>query len=438
MEATKDENKVYDEFVKVIRSSHGKGNNSTIYDLLKDYDCTAEDLELVAKKTKNDNYLENVLARYNHSDKAVQRLVNKTMYCNRKKLKDGDYNDLTFGDYGWYFKYIPDEAKQMPILMHGCDVRALFDGQEERFGDRSLSLYCYNYATTLLERDNYPSKLLYDRFKGTKEYNDIVTPYSMKDLTVVYDLSFVWVSELGRYKHSKLNYYMGNYSYNYDVPNGEATNRKDQTLLAEQATQLDILCSVMMTEIYTPEELQSDKDENNENIHNYFQYLTSNYRKTGSRKRNYPRSSRLELFSQAKTLEMLLGMGLGIKCKTTGAWAFKTSNKKLNKRIQTAYKTFIKAKTVDDRKAMRTLLKDQANIIINDFMHGRDSFECVELHCAEEQDKAFEQNASKPIVKTVRSVSRNTSAPVESIKKTFDLAALAKATTKTVEKARNA
>lgn len=439
----KDKERAYDEFVRAIQLSHGKANNSTIYDLIKDYGCTAEDVERITKKTKNSKYLEETLTRYNQNAKAVQRLINKTIYCNHKKLDEGKYIKYTFGDYGWYFKYIPDFAKQMPILMNECDFKALFDNSTNRFGDRALSVYCYNYATTLLERDNYPSKLLYDRFKGTDEYYKLVTPYRLEDnnVNVVYDLSFVWVSKLSRYDDSYLTYYMDRYYYDYDDPNpdsyGKALTRKVQTQLAEQATQLDILCSVMKNEIYTEEELEKGEDSDGKKIVNYFRYLIDRHRKTGTRKGNYPRTSRLELFSQAKTLEMLLGMGLGIKCKTFGQWDFKTSNKKLNKRINVAYRTFIKSKTVDERKAMRKLLKDQANIIINDFMRGKDSFECVELHCAEEQDKEFEKNLSQPKVATVRTTAKRNGAPVESVKKTFDLAALASATTTAIEKGRN-
>lgn len=449
METIKDANKTYDEFVKVVHDSHGKGNNATIYNLINNYGCTAEDVALIAKKTKNDDYLNDRLARNNSNERAVKRLISKTLYSNGNKVRRKAYKNYTFRDYGWYFKYIPEQYKDWPTLMETEYLGRLFDGGDNYWTNETLSMYCYNYVTTLLERDNYPSELLYNRFKDSYGYKQLVEPYNMKSLTVVYDLSFVWSTGYSHFMHSKLANYMDGYRYDYEDSNNNNTHyeikRDKQKKLAEQVTQLDVLCNVMLNEIYTEDEIKNKHEYNAEKNEysgahalSYMTYLLDRYRKTGARKRGYPQSSRIELFSQAKTLEMLLGMGLGIKCKTNYGWDYKKSNKKLNKRIQTAYKTFIKSKTVDDRKAMRKLLKDQANIIINDFMGGTNSFECVELNCAEEQDKVFEQNASQPIVKTARSVSRSTSAPVTYVKKSFDLAALAKATTKTVEKARNA
>lgn len=439
-ETKNSEERDYDEFVKAIGLTHGRADNETIYNLISNYGCTAEDVERVANKTRKADFLNHTLSRYNRNYKAVLRTLNKMLYSSKRSLSQDSYCKYTFGDYGWYFKNVQEDAKTMPILMNKIDVQQLFDNGKEQWGDATLSLYTYNYGVSLLERDNYPSKLLYDRFKGTEEHKEFMYPYNLINLQSHYDLSVVWARTTGRFHDSNLENYMSNYRYNYDTQTSGRTSRTVQKRLAEQAVQLDVLCSVMKNELYTPEELSKGVDADDKNIINYCIYLLSRYRKTGTRRHNHPETATIELFSQVKTLEMLLGMGLGIKCKTKDSWILKNSNKKLNKRIQTAYKTFVKAKTVDDRKAMRGLLKDQANILINDFMGGSSYFECVELNCVKEQDEAFESGAPAMVTKATKSGRARTvvstpNAPV--VKKSFDLSKLASATTSTVEKGRN-
>lgn len=451
MAETKDVNKVYDEFTKAIHNSRGKANNSVIFELIDKFGCTAEDVSLVANKTKNSNYLNENLARYGNCERAVKRLLSKTLYSNQDSdVRKAAYSRYSFRDYGWYFKYVPEQYKDLPTLVEHTAIRRLFENDDSILSQDTLSLYCYNYVTTLLERDNYPSKLLCDRLRDTKGYQELVEPYNTKNLRVLYDCNSVWSQGYEHYMNTKMSDYMDRYRYDNEASSSStlAYIKKDKQLkLLEQVTQLDILCTVMMHEIYTDDEIENGREYYEANgdysgnpIGNYMNYLLDNHRKTGARKRGFPQASRLELFSQTKTLEMLLGMGLGIKCKSNSTWDYRTSNKKLLKRVQTAYKTFVKSKTVDDRKAMRKLLKDQANIIMNDFMGGNYKFECVELNCVEEQDKAFENNASQPVVKTARATSHTASADNATVvyaRKTFDLTALASATTKTVEKARN-
>ena len=165
----------------------------------------------------------------------------------------------------------------------------------------------------------------------------------------------------------------------------------------------------------------------------YYEYLAGSlydYRKTGHR-RSMPQKTRLELFGQVKALEMLLAMGLGIKRKDDSGsnWDIKTSNKRLNKRIQTAYKQFIKAKTVDDRKNIRTLLKRQLEVICNDFM--RQAWEVVELKCIEKQDENFENGVAFTKKSTPKSNANGF------VARKVDLSELLKAKTVVVDKARH-
>lgn len=418
------------QFCKALHDSHGKANNETIYKLIKDYGCTAEDVLAVANKTKNENFLDDRLARYSQNEYAVGRLLRKQM--NKDKM-------LTFRDYEWYFKYMPDEYKDYPLS------NKLTLGNTRRLDSERGGIYSYQYAMTILNRDKYPSELLTERFKDTELYKVFTVPYSLKDdVFVTFDLKNCGIRQVGaRYTkyYSKVidcNVYdyeakdeYGNYSYS------TYTSLENQKRLVEQMVQIDLLSAVMENEIYTQEELEKDviKLENNtsKRITHYQDYIFSSYRRTGSRTHNYPQKVRLELFSQTKSLEMLLGMGLGIKVKENYSYKLKYSNKKLLRRIQTAYKTFIKAKTVDDRKNMRALLKDQLTILSNDFMGN--NLEIVELNCVAKQDELFESGSTSVVV------SRTKVAPVTSgatfVKKSFDLSKLAQASTQTVEKGRH-
>lgn len=422
------------QFCKALHDSRGKANNETIYKLIKDYGCTAEDVLAVANKTKNENYMDDHLARYAHSEYAVGRLLRKQMA--KKHL-------LTFRDYEWYFKYMPDEYKDYPLNSK------LTLGGTRRMDDERGGIYSYQYAMTILNRDKYPSELLAERFKDTELYKEFTVPYSLKDdVYISYDGKDCGIRNIGA-RYSK--YYsktMDSNVYDYDIKDADGnyscstyTRLDTQKRLIEQMVQIDLLSAVMENEIYTQEELEKDvvtKENGSKRITHYQDYIFSRYRRTGSRTHNYPQKVRLELFSQTKSLEMLLGMGLGFKVRENYSYKLKYSNKKLLRRIQTAYKTFLKAKTVDDRKNMRALLKDQLSILSNDFMGN--NLEVVELNCVEKQDEMFGQG--KTDIKTVNSKpSTKVAKPVTSgaplVRRTFDLSKLASATTTVVEKGRN-
>ena len=421
------------QFCKALHDSHGKANNETIYKLIKDYGCTAEDVLAVANKTKNENFLDDRLARYSQNEYAVGRLLRKQM--NKNKM-------LTFRDYEWYFKYMPDEYKDFPLS------NKLSLGNTRRLDSERGGIYSYQYAMTILNRDKYPSELLAERFKDTELYKAFTVPYSLKDdVFVTYDLKNCGIRQIGARYTKYYSKVLDRNVYDYEAKdeNGNSsystyTSLENQKRLVEQMVQIDLLSAVMENEIYTQEELEKDVVEQSsgskKRITHYQDYIFSNYRRTGSRTHNYPQKVRLELFSQTKSLEMLLGMGLGIKVKENYSYKLKYSNKKLLRRIQTAYKTFIKAKTVDDRKNMRALLKDQLTILSNDFMGN--NLEIVELNCMTKQDELFGQGKTE--TKTVK-VGTKTAKPVTSgaplVHRKFDLAKLASATTTVVEKGRN-
>ena len=421
------------QFCKALHDSHGKANNETIYKLIKDYGCTAEDVLAVANKTKNENFLDDRLARYSQNEYAVGRLLRKQM--NKNKM-------LTFRDYEWYFKYMPDEYKDFPLS------NKLSLGNTRRLDSERGGIYSYQYAMTILNRDKYPSELLAERFKDTELYKVFTIPYSLKDdVFVTYDLKNCGIRQIGARYTKYYSKVLDRNVYDYEAKdeNGNSsystyTSLENQKRLVEQMVQIDLLSAVMENEIYTQEELEKDVVEQSsgskKRITHYQDYIFSNYRRTGSRTHNYPQKVRLELFSQTKSLEMLLGMGLGIKVKENYSYKLKYSNKKLLRRIQTAYKTFIKAKTVDDRKNMRALLKDQLTILSNDFMGN--NLEIVELNCMTKQDELFGQGKTE--TKTVK-VGTKTAKPVTSgaplVHRKFDLAKLESATTTVVEKGRN-
>lgn len=419
------------QFCKALYDSRGKANNETIYKLIKDYGCTAEDVLVVANKTKNENFLDDRLARYSQNEYAVGRLLRKQM--NKKKM-------LTFRDYEWYFKYMPDEYKDYPL-----NSKLTFGGTR-RMNNECGGIYSYQYATTILNRDKYPSELLAERFKDTELYKEFTVPYSLKDdIGVSYNGKDCSIRNIGiRYNKYYVNT-MDHNIYDYEIKDADGdysyhayTRLDTQKRLIEQMVQIDLLSAVMENEVYTQEELRKDVNEKGATIVHYQDYIFSRYRRTGSKTYNYPQKVRLELFSQTKSLEMLLGMGLGFKVKENYSYKLKYSNKKLLKRIQTAYKTFIKAKTVDDRKNMRALLKDQLSILSNDFMGN--NLEVVELNCVAKQDEMFEQG--KTDIKTVNSkpstkVAKPVTGGAPLVRRTFDLSKLASATTTVVEKGRN-
>lgn len=444
----------YDEFLRVVELSHGRGNNHTVW-TLTELGCTAEELLGITNHTKNENYFNTIVTRYSYDDRAIRRIYNKMMDGRNKNQRLLDAFSgwgYRFGDLGWYFKYMPEKYKNEPLPIHKEHIRHLFEKSDDQLNDLELSVYAYRYTTTLLERDNYPSKAFCSDLKQTSLYDELVSPLDWENATVSYDLSNVTFSYIGK-QFKNIFYYMGDFYRDYDLARENNTDVQNitkgvQLKLLEQVLQLRVLGNVMMTQIYTEEQIKDGKEmitDSGREVKaiNYFDYLINRNRKTGTKRNNYPQTARIELFSQTKSLEMLLAMGLGIKLKRDVGW--RVSNKKLNKRIQTAYKTFIKAKTVDDRKSMRKLLLDQANIIINDFMGGSDTFECVMLNCVDKQDEDFEKNMSNAVdIKPIKrkqsksnSNSNTSSAPVKYVKANVSLSDLLNASTTKVEKARN-
>lgn len=411
------------EFCRALHDSHGTANNPLIYNLIKDHNCTAEDVFLIAKKTKNEDFLDNTLARYSQSDYAVARRLNKIAQSKTAE------NWRTFRDYSWYFKNVPEEYKDYNITEQLQTVG--FFKSDKVVDHRTLSLYVYNYGMSLINGENYPSDFFVERFKTNKTlYETWAEPYKMKDIAISYDGTVATIRNYSRPFSRWMDSYMNYCRYDYDRDDGNTQlTGTVQRRVVEQMTQVALLGEIMKNEAYTQEELSTS------NVYSYNDYIFNTSRKTGTSKYNHPQKIRLEMFGQAKALEMLLCMGLGFKMKTNSNWDLKVSNKKVLKRIQTAYKTFIKAKTVDDRKAMRKLLKDQLTIIINDFM--RNIMEVVELNCVEKQDEMFEQGHKAKTVSRARTV---TVAPTNGeplVHRKFDLSKLATATTTVVEKGRH-
>lgn len=412
------------EFVKAIHDSHGRANNSTISDLIYRHGCTADDVAMVAKKTHNDAYLKQQ-AQYSSSAYAKEREVNKFLYCRRQ-----DKYNKTFRDYEWYFKNTPEKYKDLHFYDASLPATILTN-RGNKWSDKDLSLYSHKYTTDVLTA-NYPSDFFVDRLKeNEKLYDTLVRPYGLEDIHFSYDMSSIFIHEFGQYR--KYDNYMRYFYYDYDRTDGDTkVTSVTQRRVLEQMVQVNILATVMLNEIYTPEELEKG-EKDGRRIDSYADYIFSTHRKTGAPKHNHPQKVRLEMFAQTKALEMLLAMGLGLESRHTSSWDWSVSNKKLVKRIQTAYKTFIKAKTVDERKAMRELLKDQLGIIINDFM--RHSFNVVELKCVEKQDEMFEKNSTKVVIKSTKA------APITKnqhfVRQSIDLSKLVGATTATVGKGRD-
>ena len=414
------------EFLKALHDSKGTANNGLIYGLIKNNGCTAEDVRLVAKKTKNENYLDNTLIRYDRNEYAVKRMMNK--------MAQRNLGWSTFRDYEWYFKNVPEEYKDY-FITENLPLNGLFS--KDKLGDKMLGLYSYNYALNLLNKENYPDKFFVERFKATNVgYKTFAEPYNVTDSYMDYSGRTLTVTNYGHRFKAHFDLAIDRFWSDYDREDGKTDlTGTVQRRVLEQMVQADIVAEIMLNECFDEETLRKGKYEDGKKILSYGDYLFSNYRKTGFAVTNHPQKFRLEMFGQTKALEMLLCMGLGIVPKNEGHYNYKHSNKKLVKRIQTAYKTFIKAKTVDDRKAMRALLKDQLTILINDFMGN--NFTVMELRCVEKQDEMFEKGTggglsvdNKPKVAPVKKNSVY-------VKKTFDLSKLAQATTKVVEKGRH-
>ena len=413
------------EFGKALYDSKGKANNELISKLITEYGCTADDIAKVAQNTSNEKFLDN---RAHISDYTKARMVNKFAHKN----KDWKY----FRYYEWFFKYLPEKYKDY-ILFDGTNE--LFNKDIEYLNDRALGLYSLNYYATLLNRDAYPTDSFAERFKNSQLYDLVTRPYRLKDVPFHEYNGTFYPYEYGSRWRTILDTFFNNYlHYDYDRTDGSTRiQRKTQLKVLEQCVQVDLLSLIMLNEVYDEYDEKDHRiwDKEGNEIHTYSDYLFSRHRKTGTRKVSHPQILRLEMFAQEKALEMLLGMGLGFKVKSDYPYNLKYSNKKLNKRIQTAYKTFIKAKTVDERKSMRELLKEQLAIISNDFMGN--NLEVVELKCVSEQDKMFEQNISQKTISVPKNRSSRTTSNVTYVRKTIDLSKLASAQTTQLTSGRN-
>lgn len=413
------------EFARTLNLTKGRGNNNTICDLISEFDCTAEDVEKVANKTKN-KHLTDTNEQYSRTPYATIRALHKIQYC--KKHVFGDIpNIVPMSDYAWYFKYTPSKYFEDRIVSKKHMDELL--NKNMTMTDDSFRIYAYNKVATLVNGNNYPDKFFTDRLRENKTvYNNLIEPYPLTHIKRVYDGSSVYVEHPYYYVGKNI---VSTNNWNYEEPgNARHTTDTEKKQLLDLVAQIKVLCTVMDGEM-----LDGDTMDilNAKKFGGYYEYLAGSlydYRKTGHR-RSMPQKTRLELFGQVKALEMLLAMGLGIKRKDDSGsnWDIKTSNKRLNKRVQTAYKQFIKAKTVDDRKNIRTLLKRQLEVICNDFM--RQAWEVVELKCIEKQDENFENGVAFTKKITPKSNANGF------VARKVDLSELLKAKTVVVDKARH-
>ena len=418
-----DNKQKYDEFTKAIYESKGKANNSTIYNLINDFNCTAEDVKFVAEKTHNLGELKS-LGQFRNNEHATRRMVHKCMYATKR---DKRYPRIRpFRDYHWYFRYMPDEYLDEYFVSQDTMEKLLsFNNKTAAdIPNDIFALYAKNQIYELVNGVNYPSETLLSGLKADNaELKDLFEPYDYKDVTFNYnatDFGMMYRDDNMSANHI-VNYHYRNRDEmkpgSYEMPHTEA---KTICKLLDSIAQIRILSAIMDVE------RKVEEGDDDKNFYSYSKYIFDGSRRTGVGRYN-PEGARLELFGQVRSLEMLLDMGLGLYC-TDRCGYVRSSNKKLVKRIQTAYKTFVKSKTVDDRKKMRKLLKRQLEVLINDFM-GR-SFYVRELKCVDEQDKAFLKGTN-----TVKTTHKMASGATEG--KTFDLSKLAGAPTKTVEKARH-
>lgn len=417
-------------FLDVVNKTKGKGNNRLILDIITKLNCDkASELLPIARRCKNEGLLSELgRSSYCGNLYAIMREINKNNYCS-KKHRGRDY-DANLMDYKWYFKYVPNEYLQnVPLEDKRLITDLLTVSNEKAYKwEDSMAIYIWNNIHTLLNRDKYVDKMLVDRlFKNKECFANLLQPFPPYKSHP----SLSYNSNNGKY-YLPLCESISNTIYGYgrrNISNDigwagvtlDSNTCRHYKQAADLISQLYVLGMIMKNE--TVGATKTD-DGGTNNFEDYVdRYILNSNRKTGI-PRYKPERARVELFGQAKTLEMLITMGLGIRLKPCSN-PYRYSNKKLNKRIQVSYKQFIKAKTVDERKSIRDLCHKQLDIIVNDFMVN--ALQIVELDCVGEQDKLFMNTASKTTV---------AKAPATGTHKKFDLNALASATTETLEKGR--
>lgn len=414
----------YKTFLDVVKKTKGKANNGTLYDLIDKYHCTAEELLPVANKMHNEGQIERD-ADFNHNRYAMLRRVNKRLGTDKKR--GGRDFSVSLADYKWYFRYVPDEyLSDIPLDKYGkAHVRSLLGSKTESTNDfsteRSGAIYIWNNINTILFRDRYINDMLVDRLLGNKDLCDQYLDPFYKETSLEEPLYILYS---GEYTTKPCTRY-SKYAEKYCLRN--VTNER-YNLTEEQLGHIykgwDLISQLYVLGMIMENESKNFVADNLKDVGRYVDdYILDIWRRNGV---GYyqPEKARAELFSQAKTLEMLITMGIGIKVRNKYQSVWRKNNKKLNRRVLTSYKQFVKAKTVDERNSIRDLCMKQLDIINNDFM-GR-NFVVGKLNCADEQDDEFanQTGASVQVASTKGST------------KKFDLAALASATTVVAGKGR--
>lgn len=411
-----DYDKVDKEFCKVLKASNGSGDNHTVYNLIAQYGCTADDVVGVAKRTKNEFY-SNQLANgwSSRSNHFITRELHKRQFSGRRGSDlynvDGQYM-VAINLYKWCLRYIPDEYLEDVYTTNPATIYGLTN-LENKYNDESAKLCVLNKICKRLFEDEYLGSLLNSRLLKNKELLDTylkTSPFLHITFPSSCSISTDIVPKINTNYYSDKCASYHTYDENGAYIGTKDINKSDAKQVLDLIAQIYVLCLTMANEVHKTmfynrqKNVMQYKDESRDidcDVRLYTDLLFNHNRRGGVRGYNNNASDvRVELFGQARTLEMLLSLGLGIRVKDN-AWGrdMNVSNKRLNNRIKSAYNTFLRLKTVDERKNFRKLFKEQLSIIANDYM--RNGYEIVELKCVEEQDKAFEDSLSKPKKKTV-------------------------------------
>ena len=402
-----DYDKVDREFCKVLKATHGSGNNETVYNLIAQYDCTVDDIVGVARRTKNENYTSELAKQWNvQSTHFITREFHRKQFAGRSNTDwchvDGQFV-VALSNYKWCLPNIPDEYLN-EMYEDREYVIASLTNQDRKYETDTARLCVLDKICKRLFKDKYLGDLLNGRLVKNKTLLDFYLRTNPRRSVLINcndTISTNSVPELNMGMYHKCSDYCV-YDSNKVYVRGETITRTEARQIFDLIAQIYALCLTMANEVYDNMSYDGDRlvckteQDCSNDVRLYTENALNEYRRSGvSYYQNNPSNVRLELFGQARALEMLLSLGLGIKVSDNAyGRSFRVSNKKLNNRIKTAYNTFVKLKTVAERKNFRKLFREQLNIIINDYMMG--DYEIVELKCVEEQDKAFENSLSKP------------------------------------------
>lgn len=414
-------------FAKVVHDSNGNGNNRGVWDIINNNKrVTADDLKAVAEHTDKDkgkDMFDDCFfgtspiwdEKYGKGDGAYRTVLSTHRYMNCAKKPRGDLHCFEpLSNFQWYLKHIPYDLLDDCLVTRNIVMPKLMANDPTSIArglyDTPLVIYALRKTGELLYEEEYQKGVLLDNLlKDENLLNFLISPlayiktsrsidrYSLKHDKHGYSRCLV---QLGTRLETGIHaVFAQNETSKSTYSNRDYVSNTMFEQIIDSLQRMKILCTMMF------QQTQKSRTVINPiyDCSDYWDYLaigtSSNSRITRYRRTRNADKMRADYFSQTLALEALLEMGLGIipneDFRNKNLYR-RFANNKLNRRIRTSYQSFVKAKTVEDRRKMRSLYKEQMNIIISDFMYNK--FKVVELDCVEEQDKLFEETFGKPLV----------------------------------------